>query len=225
MISAFGARHDVSGLLRQSSTWCFDLTAFMRDAGIGRVLVASLHQGISDILPTRLAFYENWLHAEGLRDGTIGLAPLYAVLSFLRQEGDAYEKITTCAGEYAAEWTVESMAPLKRTLIKAAPAWLRSRLLLHLAGRLVNQSYRGSRAVSRLRRGQASVDLRASVFCSVREPVRQPLCGFYAAAFTRLHALFDLSARIKVVSCRGTGKPACLMTVAPVDSPAEGGTA
>jgi hypothetical protein len=30
-------------------------------------------------LPTRLAFYENWLHAEGLRDGTIGLAPLYAV--------------------------------------------------------------------------------------------------------------------------------------------------
>ena len=36
------------------------------------------------------AFYENWLNAEGLREGTIGLAPLYAVLSFLRQEGDAY---------------------------------------------------------------------------------------------------------------------------------------
>jgi predicted hydrocarbon binding protein len=69
------------------------------------------------------------------------------------------------------------------------------------------------------------VDVRASVFCSVREPVRQPLCGFYAAAFTRLHALFDLSARIKVVSCRGTGKPACLITVARVDSLAEGGTA
>ena len=60
----------------------------MRDAVVGRVLVASLHQGISDILPARLAFYENWLHAEGLRDGTIGLAPLYAVLSFLRQEGE-----------------------------------------------------------------------------------------------------------------------------------------
>ena len=37
----------------------------MRDAGIGRVLVASLHQGIADILPTRLGFYENWLNAEG----------------------------------------------------------------------------------------------------------------------------------------------------------------
>jgi len=190
----------------------------MRDAVVGRVLVASLHQGIADILPMRLGFYESWLHAEGLRDGTIGLAPLYAVLSFLRQEGDEkYRKITTCAGEYAAEWTVQSMAPLERTLTKAAPAWLRSRLLLRLLARLVYQSYTGSRAIAHLRRGQASVDLRASVFCSVREPVPQPLCGFYVAAFTRLHALFDLTARVEVASCRGTGKPACVMTFAPAD--------
>src|SRR5437762_7344165 len=80
----------------------------MREAGIGRVLVASLHQGIADILPTRLGFYENWLNSEGLREGTIGLALLFAVLSFLRQEGDAYRMITTRAGEYAAEWTVQS---------------------------------------------------------------------------------------------------------------------
>src|SRR5881296_4584000 len=105
----------------------------MREAGIGRVLVASLHQSIADLLPTRLAFYENWLNAEGLRDGTIGLAPLYAVLSFLRQEGDAYEMITTRAGEYAAEWTVDSMRPARRALIKAAPLWLRTRMLLRLA--------------------------------------------------------------------------------------------
>ena len=44
----------------------------MGDAGIGRVLVASLHQGIADVLPTRLGFYEDWLNAEGLRGGTIG---------------------------------------------------------------------------------------------------------------------------------------------------------
>ena len=100
----------------------------MSEARIGRVLVASLHQGISDVLPTRLAFYESWLDAQGLRDGTIGLAPLYAVLSFLRQEGsEAYETITTCAGVYAAEWTVESMPPLQRRFIKSAPAWLRGR--------------------------------------------------------------------------------------------------
>ena len=39
------------------------------------------------ILPTRLSFYENWLNAEGLRGGTIGLGAVNAVLSFLRQEG------------------------------------------------------------------------------------------------------------------------------------------
>ena len=186
----------------------------MREAGIGRVLVASLHQGIADILPTRLSFYENWLNAEGLREGTIGLAPLYAVLSFLRQEGDAYRLITTRAGEYAAEWTVQSMPPVQRAMIKAAPVWLRSRMLLRLARQLVHSSYTGSRAIARLRRGTASFDLRASVFCQVREPVAHPLCGFYAAAFTRLLALFDIGARTEVVACRGTGETTCVLKMA-----------
>src|SRR5215813_14204496 len=119
----------------------------MREAGIGRVLVASLHQGIADILPTRLNFYENWLNSEGLREGTIGLAPLYAVLSFLRQEGEAYQMITTRAGEYAAEWTVASLPPVRRTMLKSAPAWLRRRMLLRLARRLVRETYQGSRAI------------------------------------------------------------------------------
>ena len=186
----------------------------MREAGIGRVLVASLHQGIADILPTRLGFYENWLNAEGLREGTIGLAPLYAVLSFLRQEGDAYRLITTRAGEYAAEWTVQSMPPVQRAMIKAAPVWLRSRMLLRLARQLVHSSYTGSRAIARLRRGTASFDLRASVFCQVREPVAHPLCGFYAAAFTRLLGLFDIGARTEVVACRGTGETTCVLKMA-----------
>jgi bacteriochlorophyll 4-vinyl reductase len=186
----------------------------MREAGIGRVLVASLHQGIADILPTRLNFYENWLNAEGLREGTIGLAPLFAVLSFLRQEGDAYRMITTRAGEYAAEWTVQSMPALQRTIIKAAPMWLRSRMLLRLAEELVRNCYTGSRAIFRVRGGRMSMDLRASIFCTVREPASQPLCGFYAAALTRLLTLFDLNARAEVISCRGTGNPTCLMSIA-----------
>src|ERR1700692_4405063 len=131
----------------------------MREAGIGRVLVASLHQAIADILPTRLGFCENWLHAEGLREGTIGLAPVYAVLSFLRQEGDAYQLITTRAGEYAAEWTVESMPPLKRTLLRTAPPWLRGRLLVRIASRLVRSSCQSSQAISTLHRGTATIDL------------------------------------------------------------------
>jgi bacteriochlorophyll 4-vinyl reductase len=186
----------------------------VREAGIGRVLVASLHQGIADILPNRLGFYENWLNTEGLRDGTIGLAPLYAVLSFLRQEGDAYQIITSRAGEYAAEWTVESMPPLQRAMIRAAPAWLRARMLVRLARRLVRDSYQGSRAIARFRGGMARIDVRASIFCSVREPVGHPLCGFYAAAFTRLLTLFNLRSHAEVMACRGTGEPACVVRIA-----------
>jgi bacteriochlorophyll 4-vinyl reductase len=186
----------------------------MREAGIGRVLVASLHQGIADILPTRLTFYENWLNSEGLREGTIGLAPLFAVLSFLRQEGDAYRIITMRAGEYAADWTVQSMPPLQRSMIKAAPVWLRTRLLMRLARHLVRDTYQGSRAIARLRKGMASIDVRASVFCQVREPVEHPLCGFYAAAVTRLMTLFDIGARTDVVACRATGEPSCVLKVA-----------
>jgi len=189
----------------------------VREAGIGRVLVASLHQGIADILPTRLAFYENWLNAEGLREGTIGLAPLYAVLSFLRQEGDAYHIITTRAGEYAAEWTVASMSPVQRTFIRAAPNWLRGRLLVRLSRQLVRSTYRGSRVVSRLSRGSANLDVRASLFCTVRERVPRPLCGFYAAAFTRLLSLFNVQARAEVVACRATGEPSCVLRIARYD--------
>jgi hypothetical protein len=185
----------------------------MAEAGIGRVLVASLHQGIADILPNRLGFYENWLDAQGLREGTIGLAPLYAVLSFLRQEGDAYQMITMRAGEYAAEWTVQSLSPMQRRMIRVAPGWLRRRMLLRLARDLVRSSYSGSRVVSRLRRGTVSLDVRASIFCTVREPVPHPLCGFYAAAFTRLVALLNLRARAEVVTCRGTGKTTCLLQI------------
>ena len=186
----------------------------MSEAGVGRVLVASLHQAIADILPTRLAFYENWLSAEGLREGTIGLAPLYAVLSFLRQEGGAYTIITARAGEYAAEWTVQSMPAMRRTLLKASPAWLRTRVLLRLARQLVRETYQGSRGISRLRKGTVSFDVRASIFCTVREPVSHPLCGFYAAAFTRLMTIFNVGARTHVVDCRGTGGPTCVLEIA-----------
>jgi predicted hydrocarbon binding protein len=59
--------------------------------------------------------------------------------------------------------------------------------------------------------------VRASVFCSVRERVPHPLCGFYAAAFTRLLALFDIAARTEVVACRGTGEATCVLKVALAD--------
>ena len=123
---------------------------------IGRVLVASLHQAIGDVLPTRLEFYENWLNLSGLREGTIGLAPLFAVLSFLRTEGSAYELITARAGEYAADWTVNNLAPLERRVIRALPAPLRTRAALRTARSLVRTTYPGTRAIIRLKRGTLS---------------------------------------------------------------------
>ena len=69
----------------------------MSEPRIGRFLVASLHQAIAELLPDRLEFYENWLSTAGLREGTIGLAPLHAVLSFLRSEGEIYGHVVVRA--------------------------------------------------------------------------------------------------------------------------------
>jgi hypothetical protein len=193
----------------------------MSEPRIGRVLVASLHQGIADILPMRLEFYENWLNVSGLREGTIGLAPLSAVLSFLRSEGDAYGQITARAGEYAADWTVNSLPPLERRIIRALPISLRTRAALRVTRALVRETYPGSRAIVRLKRGTASFDLRGSLFCEVREPSVLPLCGFYASAIVRVLYLFALRADAHVSECRassGTGK-GCMMSV--VVSPTE----
>jgi len=185
----------------------------MRDSGVGRVLVASLHQAIADVLPGRLVFYENWLNAEGLRDGTIGLAPLYAVLSFLRLEGDPYHRVTARAGEYAAEWMVESMRPVTRRVIGRLPTSLRRRVLLGRAKALVRMSFEGSRASCRIGTNGAWLDLRPSVFCAVREPAAQPLCRYYAAACERLLRRFDIPTSVTVQSCVGTGEARCVLSV------------
>ena len=181
----------------------------MRDGGIGRILVAALHQGIADHVPSRLEFYENWLNPIGLRDGTIGLAPLAAVLSFLRLEDGAYEPVTRRAGEYAAEWTVSALSPLRRRTIRALPRPLRARLALGVAQAIVRASYGGSRALVRVRGGRARVLIRSSIFCGVRQPAAMPLCGFYAAAFERVLTSLGTPARTEVTLCRGAGDPEC----------------
>jgi hypothetical protein len=186
----------------------------MSEPRIGRVLVASLHQAIADVLPTRLEFYENWLNVSGLREGTIGLAPLSAVLGFLRTEGEAYDLITSRAGEYAADWTVHSLTPLERRLFRALPTPLRVRAALRISRTLVRSTYPGSRAIIRLKRGTASVDLRGSLFCEVRETPVLPLCGFYASAIARVMHLFALRADAHVSECRAGGRrKGCLLSV------------
>jgi hypothetical protein len=176
------------------------------DARIGRVLVASLHQAIGDVLPDRLEFYENWLTVPGLREGTIGLAPLSAVLSFLRLEGEGYNKTMTRAGEYAADWTVSSMSTLEKRVIGVLPTMLRTRGAFRTARALVRSTYPGSRLKIRVRRGVASVDLRGSLFCETREATAMPLCGFYAAAIARVLQHFSLRAHAEVNECRASSR-------------------
>jgi hypothetical protein len=185
----------------------------MRDGGIGRVLVAALHQGIADLLPARQEFYQSWFDPAGMRGGRMGLAPLTAVLSFLRREGDAYARITDRAGEYAADWTVDGLSVVRRAALRVLPRRLRARLALGVMRDLVRQTYGGSRAIVRMRRGGATVDIRSSIFCGVRAPAPSPLCGFYKAAFARVLARFDLPAVLEITSCRGTGRDGCFVAI------------
>jgi hypothetical protein len=187
----------------------------MSEPRIGRVLVASMHQAITDVLPDRVEFYENWLSPTGLRAGTIGLAPLSAVLSFLRlEERDAYNQITARAGEYVADWTVGDVPALERRIIKMMPSRWRTRAAMRIARGLVTSTYPGSRAIVRIRRGTVTVDLRGSLFCEVREASTLPLCGFYAAAIARVLQHCALPADVQVSECRASGtRKACALAV------------
>ena len=187
--------------------------SFMDDSGVGRLLVASLHQGIADLLPSRLEFYESWLHPSGLREGRIGLAPLAAVLSFLRHEGEAYRLVAGRAGEYSAEWTVAEMPALARTCVRAMPDPIKLRLVTRIARRMVRRTYGGSRALVRWRKGRGSFDIRGSIFCEVRNASEQPLCEFYASAIRRLMHLFNIDVAVDTDHCRATGARQCLMSV------------
>jgi hypothetical protein len=78
----------------------------------------------------------------------------------------------------------------------------------------VRDTYPGSRAVIRMRRGTASIDLRGSLFCEVRETSILPLCGFYASAFARVLHLFALQADASVNECRAAGeRKGCLLSL------------
>ncbi len=185
----------------------------MPEASVGRVFVASLHQAIADLLPTRLEFYEHWLNPWHLREGRLGLAPLVAVISFLRIEGDNYFLIASRAGEYAADWTFDEQAPMRRRLLAAFPERLRRQAAKSLARQLIRRSYNGTRAIVHLRRGTGEIDLRGSLFCSVREPGEHHRCHFYAAAVTRLFQRLNLESETHVTRCRAVGDSACILTV------------
>jgi hypothetical protein len=185
----------------------------MTDAAVGRLLVASLHQGIADLLPMRLEFYEAWLHPSGLREGRIGLAPLAAVLSFLRLEGSPYHLIAARAGEYTADWTFAEVSPFRKRLILAMPPALRKRMVVGIAQWMVRSTYGDTSVKVQWRQWRGAVDLQSSLFCEVRDRVDAPMCEFYASAFRRLMSLFNLDADVVTEQCRATGATHCAISV------------
>lgn len=192
----------------------------MKDAVIGRVLVASMHQAIADVLPDRLEFYENWFHPRGLRTGTMGLGPFNAVLSFLRLEGAPYDAVMSRAGAFAGEWALDGLPASRRLVIANLPRPFRRRAAMTAARRIVAATYTGSRVHSRVRRKEGVLEIRASLFCNVREAVPHPLCGFYASAAVAVLEGLGVPARARVEVCRAMGgAPDCRIALQ-LDAPA-----
>jgi hypothetical protein len=173
----------------------------MVDAGIGRLLISSLHQGIADIAPNRLEFYENWLSPTGMRDGRIGLAPLGAVLSFLhREEAPANDQIVARAGRYAADWTFEDVSSMRRWLMRRLPMVLRQRAALGLGKRMILATVRESKVKTRFNGATAAIDIHSALFDQLRDPATIPMRAFYASAVDRLLAHCAVDADVSVTN-------------------------
>ncbi len=171
----------------------------MVDAGIGRLLIASLHQGIADVSPTRLDFYENWLSPSGLRDGRMGLAPLGAVLSFLQREGPPDDRaIPAHAGTCAADWAYDGTSALRKALIKRLPPKLRTRAALGLGRALVTHTISRSKVTLRMRHGEGVIDIRSPLFDYLRQPSSAPMRVFYASAYTECLKLCGVNGVVEV---------------------------
>lgn len=184
------------------------------DPRIGRLLIASLHQGIIEGAPMRVEFYEHWLSPTGLREGRMGIAALTAALSFLRREGaPTYHRVMTRAGHAAAEWTFVELAPLRRRMSSWLPAAWRARAALRVARRLVRSTFDETRLKTRFRGHTGSLRLRGSIFCSTRDISPDVLCVYYAAAVERLLALYRVEAEVTIRECTSAGRPHCVLAV------------
>jgi len=185
----------------------------MTETQLGRLLAASLHQAVVDELPLRLDFYEHWLHSEGLRDGTIGMAPISAVVGFLRAEGEPYGRVVARAGALASDWWVASLPASRRRLINWLPRGLRVRAALRVAGEIARSIISESQVSRRVRKSSVEWRLTSSVFCSVRSAQVEPLCGFYVALVVQTLAHFGLSAAGRSERCKAVDGSTCVLAI------------
>lgn len=184
----------------------------MSEAKIDRLMAAAIHQAIADLLPMRLDFYESYLRPRGWREDAVNLAPVTAVLSFLRHEGPGvYDEAMSRAAAYAADWTIAAQPWRVRAAGRITPVWLRLRQLGRLAKRHFEQGYRGTKVKVTVRGRQLHLEIRGSIFCGNREPADAPHCRYYLAFVEMLLERDGLPVRGELAVCRALRADACRM--------------
>lgn len=119
------------------------------------------------------------------------------------------------------------MPAMRRRMMLALPRWWRVRSVLKMAARTIRQGYEPTKAVARIRRGAARLEIKDSLFCRVREPQPAPLCDFQAALIVQMLSRFNLPATFRIEQCMGTRGDACAVAidVTPAIAEMETGTA
>ncbi|MEW5983580.1 MAG: tetratricopeptide repeat protein [Acidobacteriota bacterium] len=179
------------------------------------MLVASLHQAVAEHLPSRADFYAPWLHSESLRTPRVSVAGIRAALSFLRLEDSAYDSVVRRAGALAAEWTWQRIAGPRRGWLRMLPGHLRARAACRLTRSLAADAWQETRVATRWRRGEGTLTIGQSLFCSVRGHVADGLCGFYAAALETFLRELHVDARVEIALCVARGEGGCALCVRP----------
>ncbi|MBM62583.1 MAG: hypothetical protein CL484_06500 [Acidobacteria bacterium] len=187
----------------------------MGELKIGRAVAAALHQAISELLPTRIQFYEEWLTLDRIREGTVSRAKVGAVLSFLRQESSGYDQVVERAGRYTGVWTFDTKPRFCEGFLQRMPQPIRVWIALRRGASLIKGLHDGGRLRWATRRGVVVAEIQRSLFCEVRVKARAPLCRFYAALLEYCLESVKLSCSIELIRCRGVGDKVCELRIDP----------
>jgi hypothetical protein len=182
---------------------------------VGRVLLASLHQAIAEVLPARLGFYERWLTSDSADRRDVAIESFIVMLDYLEQEGRPYNAITARAGHYAAIRSFRKLFVLDRAYLRLLPRRLRARKAIRLVVQMLPALYRDVRVELTRRGGTAFIGIDGSPFCDTRVTNEPPSCGFVSSAITTYLELLNLRPAVRVTRCRASGASSCLVVVLP----------
>ena len=98
-------------------------------------------------------------------------------------------------------------------MLLALPRWFRIRRVLRAAAGTMRAGYEPTKVTVRVRRTQATFEVRSSLFCRVREAQAAPLCDFHAALIVQLLNRFSLPAAVQIEQCTGTQGGHCAVVI------------